>query len=147
MVLTCGHYAAGSYSLISPLGTGRRLIYRQLGQGESIGEWRAKLQRSMWPLAVVVGGVRARTVRRWCSPKDQDPVGGFGPGGSDEAFCVAVRSRTSWRDLHGLDAGADEDSVERGGELAGAVADEARAARGLRTPAVAGTCSRSRRAC
>jgi hypothetical protein len=35
-----------------------------------------------------------------------------------------VVSGTSWWDLHGLDAGTGENGVERGGELAGAVADE-----------------------
>jgi hypothetical protein len=37
---------------------------------------------------------------------------------------VAVGSRTPWWDLHDLDAGIGEDGVERGGELAGPVADE-----------------------
>ena len=56
--------------------------------------------------------------------EDQDAVGEFGSGGADEAFGVAVRSGTSWWDLHGLDAGAGENGVERGGELAGAIADQ-----------------------
>jgi hypothetical protein len=51
--------------------------------------------------------------------EDQDAVGEFSSGGADEAFGVAVRSRASRWDLHGLDAGAGENDVERGGELAG----------------------------
>ena len=51
-------------------------------------------------------------------------VGELGLGGEDEAFGEAVRSRTSRRDLHGVDPGACQDSVERGGALAGSVADE-----------------------
>jgi hypothetical protein len=56
--------------------------------------------------------------------EDQGPVGEFGSGGQDEAFGVAVRPRISRRDLHGIDACAGEDRVERGRELAGPVADE-----------------------
>jgi hypothetical protein len=44
--------------------------------------------------------------------------------GQDEAFGEAVRSRTSRRDLHSVGAGPGQDRVERGGELAGPVADE-----------------------
>ena len=58
--------------------------------------------------------------------EDQDAVGEFGSGGQDEAFGEAVRSRTSRWDLHGVDPGAGDDGVERGGELAGAVAHEER---------------------
>ena len=86
--------------------------------------WRAKLQRSMWPLAVVVGGVPGQDNPQVVFAEDQDAVSEFGSGGADEAFGVAVGSGTSWWDLHGLDAGAGENGVERGGELAGAVADE-----------------------
>jgi hypothetical protein len=56
--------------------------------------------------------------------EDQDAVGEFGSGGQDEAFGEAVRSRASRWDLHGDDPDAGEDGVERGGELAGSVADE-----------------------
>ena len=56
--------------------------------------------------------------------EDQDAVGELGSGGQDEAFGVAVRSRASRRDLHGVDPDAGEDVVEGGGELAGAVPDE-----------------------
>ena len=56
--------------------------------------------------------------------EDQDAVGEFGSGGADESFGEAVRSRTSRWDLHCMDALTSQDSLERGGELAGAVADE-----------------------
>jgi hypothetical protein len=35
--------------------------------------------------------------------EDQDAVGELRPGGADEAFGEAVRSRTSRWDLHGVD--------------------------------------------
>src|SRR5215203_741403 len=89
-----------------------------------IGVWRAKLQCSMWPAAVVVGGVPGEDGPQVVSAEDEDAVGEFGSGGADEAFGEAVRSRTSRWDLHRMDALTSQDSVERGGELAGAVADE-----------------------
>ena len=88
--------------------------------------WRAKLQRSMWPLAVVVGGVSGQDNPQVVFAGDQDAVGEFGSGGADEAFGVAVGAGTSWWDLHGLDAGAGENGVERGGELTGTVTPYAR---------------------
>jgi uncharacterized membrane protein YecN with MAPEG domain len=45
--------------------------------------------------------------------EDQNAVGEFGSGGQDEAFGEAVRSRTSRRDLHGVDADVSQDGVER----------------------------------
>jgi hypothetical protein len=92
--------------------------------GGRIVAWRAKLHRSMWPFVVVVGCVPGEDKPQVVFAEDQDAVGEFGSGGADEAFGVAVRSGTSWWDLHGLDAGAGENGVERGGELAVAVADQ-----------------------
>ena len=89
-----------------------------------IGVWWAKLQRSMWPAAVVVGGVPGKDGPQVPFAEDQDAVGEFGSGGANETFGEAVRSWTARWNLHGLDAGAGEDSVEGGGELASAVADE-----------------------
>jgi hypothetical protein len=59
-----------------------------------IRAWRAKLQRSMWPAAVVVSGVPGDDVPQVSFAEDQDAVGEFGSGGADEAFGEAVRSRT-----------------------------------------------------
>jgi len=78
----------------------------------------------MWPSAVVVGAVPREDGSQVPFTEDQDAVGEFGSGGQDEAFGVAVRSRASRRDLHGVDPDAGEDVVEGGGELAGAVPDE-----------------------
>src|SRR5215203_2268185 len=78
----------------------------------------------MWPAAVVVGGVPGEDGPQVVFAEDEDAVGEFASDGQDEAFGEAVRSRTSRWDLHGVDPGAGEDGVERGGELAGAVADE-----------------------
>jgi len=88
------------------------------------GAWWATLQRSMWPPAVVVGGVPGKDVPQVSFAEDQDAVGELGSNGQDEAFGEAVRSRTSRRDLHGVNPGPAQDGVERGGELAGTVADE-----------------------
>ena len=57
--------------------------------------WRAKLQRSMWPLAVVVGGVPGQDNPQVVFAEDQDAVGEFGSGGADESvkpFGVLVRT-------------------------------------------------------
>ncbi|GAA1291437.1 hypothetical protein GCM10009634_43740 [Saccharothrix xinjiangensis] len=56
--------------------------------------------------------------------EDGQALGDFVSDGADEPFGVGVDSWTPWWDLHDLDAGGGEDYVERGGELAGPVADE-----------------------
>src|SRR5829696_735410 len=89
-----------------------------------IGARREETQRSVRASFVVVGGVPSEDGPQVSFAEDQDAVGEFGSGGEDEAFGEAVRSRASWWDLHGVDFGAGENGVERGGELAGAVADE-----------------------
>ena len=78
----------------------------------------------MWPSAVVVGAVLGKGGPQVPFANDQDAVGEFGSDGQDEAFGEAVRSRASGWDLDGVDPGAGEGGVERGRELAGAVADE-----------------------
>jgi hypothetical protein len=55
--------------------------------------------------------------------EDQHPVGDLGPGGEHEPFRMSIRARAPGRDLHGLDARADQNRVERCGELPGPVAD------------------------
>src|SRR4026209_408291 len=92
--------------------------------GGMIGAWRTKLECSVWPSAVVVGAVPREDASQVPFTEDQDAVGEFGSGGQDEAFGEAVRPRASRRDLTGVDPGAGQDGVERGGEVAGAVADE-----------------------
>ena len=57
-------------------------------------------------------------------PGDEHPVGAFGPGGESPALREGIRSRALRWDLEWLDALADEHSVEGGGELAIAVADQ-----------------------
>jgi hypothetical protein len=64
-------------------------------QGEMIGAWRAKLQRSMWPPAVVVGAVPGKDGPQVALAEDQDAVSELGSGGQDEAFGEAVRSGIS----------------------------------------------------
>jgi hypothetical protein len=55
---------------------------------------------------------------------DQHAVGEFGSDGAHEPFGEAVRSRTPSRNPDHGDAHIGQDSVERGGELAGPVSDE-----------------------
>jgi hypothetical protein len=85
----------------------------------------------MWPSGVVVGAELGEGGLKVPLSEDQDAVGELGSDGQDEAFGEAVRSRTSRWDLHGINAVSGHDSVERGGELAGAVADEEPKCRGV----------------
>jgi hypothetical protein len=57
-------------------------------------------------------------------PEDQHPVADFGSGGQYEEFGEAVRSRAAGRDLDYLDARIRQHRVERGCELARAIAQE-----------------------
>src|SRR6478609_7949984 len=78
----------------------------------------------MWPSPVVVGAELGEDGPQVPLAEDQDAVGELGSGGQHEAFGEAVRARTSRWDLDGVDPGAGQDGVERGAELAGAVADQ-----------------------
>jgi hypothetical protein len=60
-----------------------------------IRAWRAKLQRSMWPPAVVVGAVPGKDAPQVALAEDQDAVCELGSGGQDESFGDAVRSGLS----------------------------------------------------
>jgi hypothetical protein len=75
-------------------------------------------------VAVVVAGVLIQQVPKMAFTEDQHPVGEFGSGGQHEPLGIGVRPGTPGRDLDGLDAGAGEDRVEGGGELAGPVPDK-----------------------
>jgi hypothetical protein len=88
------------------------------------GVWRTQLQRSMWPLRVVVRAILGKHRAEVSLPEDQHSVSDFGSDGQDEAFGEAVRPRTPWRDLDHLDARIREHRVERGRELSRAIADE-----------------------
>src|SRR5215469_15669613 len=70
------------------------------------------------------------TSRRCCSPKISNPVGDLGPGGEYHPFRISIRARTPGRAVHGLDARAGQNRVERCGELPGSVADQEPEARG-----------------
>jgi hypothetical protein len=54
----------------------------------------------------------------------QDAVGGLGPHSEYESFGEAIRSRTAWRDLHGVDPGPAMTASNAVVNSAGAVADE-----------------------
>jgi hypothetical protein len=93
-------------------------------RGGMVGAWWEKSLRPMWSPTVVMGAVLGEDGPQVPFTEDQDAVGEFGSGGQYESFGEAVRSRAAWRDLHGVDARVGQDGVERGGELAGPVADE-----------------------
>ena len=56
--------------------------------------------------------------------EDQHPVGDLGPGCEHGPFGMGARARASGRDLHGLDARAGQDCIERCAELPGPIADQ-----------------------
>jgi hypothetical protein len=67
--------------------------------------------------SVVVLGILGEDRPQVAFTEDQHAVGDLGPGCEDEPFGVGVRPRAPGRNLHGLDAGAGQDRVERFGEL------------------------------
>ena len=78
----------------------------------------------MRPLPVVVRGVLGQHPAEVPFPEDQHAVGEFGADGQYEAFGEAVRPRVPWWDLDHLDTDIGQHRVERGRELAGAIADQ-----------------------
>jgi hypothetical protein len=92
--------------------------------GRMIGARRMQPQCPMRAPTVVVSAVAGKDGPQVPLTEDQDPVGEFGSGGQHESFGEAVRPWTPRRDLHGVDPGVSHDSIERGGELTGSVADE-----------------------
>jgi len=86
--------------------------------------WRAQLQRSMWPLLVVVQRVLVKDTAQVPLAEDQHPIGDLGADRQYEAFGEAVRPRTARRDLHHLDTRVRQDRVERCRELPGPIPDE-----------------------
>ena len=78
----------------------------------------------MRPLHVVVRGVLGQDPAEVPLAEDQHAVGQLGADGQHEALGEAVRPRTARRDLDHLDTGIGQYRVERGRELAGAIADE-----------------------
>jgi hypothetical protein len=77
-----------------------------------IGAWREKSLRPVWPPTVVMGAVLGKDGPQVPLTEDQDAVGEFGSGCQDESFGEAVRSRTSRRNLHGVDARVGQDAVD-----------------------------------
>jgi hypothetical protein len=82
------------------------------------------LQRSVWPLRVVVRGIRGKHPAKVPLAEDRHPVGQLGPHRQHEAFGEAVRPRTAGRDLDHFDTCVRQNCVERGRELASSIADE-----------------------
>ena len=70
------------------------------------------MQRSVWPLVVVVRGIRGKHPAEVPLAEDQHPIGELGADSQDEAFGVAVRPRAPGRDLDHLDARIGQHRVE-----------------------------------
>jgi len=78
----------------------------------------------MRPLGVVVRGVLGQHPAEAPLAEDQHPVGDLGSDGQHKTLREAVRARTPRRDLDHLDLCIGQNRVERGRELAGAIADQ-----------------------
>jgi len=77
------------------------------------GSWWSKPPCSMWRPTVVVSAVPGKGGPQVPFAEDQDAVGEFSQDGQDESFGEAVRSRTSGRDLYGVDPRTGHDRIER----------------------------------
>jgi len=86
--------------------------------------WWAKVAGAVGSSAVVVANIFGEYCTQVALVDDQHAVGQFGSQGADEPFGEAVRSWAPGRNADYLDAHIGQDGVERGGELAGPVADE-----------------------
>lgn len=78
----------------------------------------------MWPLAVVMVDVDAKHAFEVTAVEDQQRVETLGTHGPDEALRDRVRLRRPHGSLHGPDAFALEDLVERAAVLTVPVADQ-----------------------
>ena len=84
------------------------------GHGAVVVVWWPQVPGSVRAMVVVVRGVFIQDRAQVPWPGDQHPVGDLGPGFSDPALGIRVRSRAARRDLHYLDPRAREHRVEPG---------------------------------
>jgi len=92
-----------------------------------LGEWpegSGLAERPVWPVAVVVLGVRRQHGCGVSLVGDEDAVEELAADGADEAFGNRVGPRRRHRCLDDADVGGGEDGVERGAEPGVAVPDE-----------------------
>ena len=78
----------------------------------------------MRPPGVVVVGVHGKHLVQVPLAEDQHPVGDLDADGQHDAFGEAVHPGAPRRDLDHLDLCIGQNRVERGRELAGAIADQ-----------------------
>src|SRR5712691_7588512 len=90
-----------------------------------------ELAAAVRPLPVVVGLVFGQDRPQVPFAEDEHPVGDLRACGQDESFGESVRARAPRRDLYGPYPGTGQDSIERRGELPGAVADQEPEVRGV----------------
>ncbi len=80
----------------------RGALWGHLGRA---GDWRSKVQPSMWPCGVIMGNVGPDDVFEVPSAEDEDPVEAFGSGAFHKSFGVRIRPRCANRAFPRLDAG------------------------------------------
>jgi hypothetical protein len=86
--------------------------------------WWQLAQGAVWPGGVVMRQVLAQYPAQVARADDQQPVEDFAPQGPDDPFADSVRFGCLRRAGQNPDAARQEDGVEPGGELAGAVPDQ-----------------------
>ena len=86
--------------------------------------WWQLAQGAVRPGGVVVRQVLAQYLAQVVLADDEQPAGDFVPQGPDDPFADGVRSGCLRRAGQNPDAGRQEDGVEAGGELAGAIPDQ-----------------------
>jgi hypothetical protein len=94
----------------------RRRVTSSRGDGGS-RLWRPKVERAVWPPAVVVAHVDAEHALELAATNDQESVEALATDAADPALDVRVRvRRPDWRP-DDPDVFACEDGIERRGEL------------------------------
>jgi hypothetical protein len=86
--------------------------------------WWVTFAGPVWPSTVVMLNVLREHRTQMPLIEDQHSIGEFGPEGAHEPFGKAVRTRAARRNPHHGDPGVGQDSIQRRGELSGAVLDE-----------------------
>ena len=89
-----GFYAASSYSLMEPPGTGRRWIRSWETGDRAVRLGRPELPAAVGAAPAVVGRVVGQDCSQMPIAEDQHPAGDLGPGGEHEPLhkCTATSS-------------------------------------------------------
>jgi len=128
-----GLYAVGSYSLMRPPRTGRRLIRSWERSATGWSGRGGRRWRLRWAPSVVVRLVLGEDCSQMPRAEDQHAVGDLGPGGEHEPFRISVRARASGRDLTAWIPASARTASNDAGELPGPVPDQEPEVRGAIT--------------